>query len=256
VSVRVHHTEGDTAAKKLLEVASNSLAVFQERFGPYRYRELDIVRTPVRIALGTEYPGIVTVDSALSPDEAEWTVAHEVAHQWWYAEVGNDGKGAPWIDEALPSYSAALYIESALGKKEAEKRLYDGLKEGCQAMYDDRIRDVPVDWKGDSYNLWNYGAVVYARGAVFWHEVRKLLGDEAFFEATKAHYRGNIGKSVDADRLVAPFRERAPDPEAFDQLTTRWLSEAHCFEDILDKSPKKLDKMSGEFHDTPKGRAP
>jgi hypothetical protein len=253
ITVRVHHPVGDPAAKELLDVAMGALALFQDRFGPYRYRELDIARTNVRVALGTEYPGMVTVDANLPADEATWTVAHEVAHQWWYSEVGNDPLAAPWIDEALTSYSASLYMASTVDGKTAEKRLYDGLTEGCQAMYNDRVLDLPADLSGDKYNLWNYGTVVYSRGAVFWHKVNQMLGDEAFFEATKEHYRKNVGKSVNGEQLIKPFWERAEKKSELDDLITRWILEAHCYEDVLGKSPKKLEKVMHEFGASPKG---
>ena len=33
-------------------------------------------------------------------------VTHELAHQWWYALVGNNQYTDPWLDEAFAHYSA------------------------------------------------------------------------------------------------------------------------------------------------------
>jgi hypothetical protein len=35
-----------------------------------------------------------------------WLVSHEVAHQWWYGDVGSDALAEPWVDEAPASWSA------------------------------------------------------------------------------------------------------------------------------------------------------
>jgi pimeloyl-ACP methyl ester carboxylesterase len=42
-------------------------------------------------------------------DHVYYVAAHEVAHQWWYAVVGNDIYREPWLDEAFAQYSGIIY---------------------------------------------------------------------------------------------------------------------------------------------------
>jgi aminopeptidase N len=49
-----------------------------------------------------EYPTIIF------SEVDKWTVAHEVAHQWWYGLVGNDQYAEPWLDESLATWSEEL----------------------------------------------------------------------------------------------------------------------------------------------------
>jgi hypothetical protein len=59
-----------------------------------------------------EYPTLVMIGEgklAAGGDGLEQTVAHEVAHQWWYAVVGSDEYYQAWQDEALCEYSLLDY---------------------------------------------------------------------------------------------------------------------------------------------------
>ncbi len=91
----------------------SALEIYNQQFGAYPYKELDVVEGPMRNALGVEYPGIVMIGASLykAPEKPDFeiTVAHEVAHQWWYNVVGNDVFDEPWLDEALATYSSDVY---------------------------------------------------------------------------------------------------------------------------------------------------
>ncbi|MCA9666295.1 MAG: hypothetical protein KC503_11930, partial [Myxococcales bacterium] len=63
VTVRSIYKRGDAAAgRRALQTAVTSLELFQRRFGPYPYRELDVAEaTLVGGAGGVEFPGLVLV---------------------------------------------------------------------------------------------------------------------------------------------------------------------------------------------------
>ena len=113
--VRVQHwglSGGEARWEETLGIATRALELFEARFGPYPYAELDSVAVPLRLASGVEYPGLILISQALyQPDNErpfylDIVVSHEVAHQWWYATVGNDVLEYPWQDEALATFSA------------------------------------------------------------------------------------------------------------------------------------------------------
>ncbi|NJN79343.1 MAG: M1 family metallopeptidase [Anaerolineales bacterium] len=73
-------------AEESLEMAAQSIKVFNEKYAPYPYTELDFVSTPT-LALGIEYPGMIAITEWIMEPEVgylEATVVHEVAHQWFY----------------------------------------------------------------------------------------------------------------------------------------------------------------------------
>ncbi len=92
----------ESQADRVLETAVTSMDTFSEAFGAYPYPEVDIVTSAFTAFGGMEYPQIVfsNLDRA--------TVAHELAHQWWWGIVGNDEFAEPWLDESLASWSQFL----------------------------------------------------------------------------------------------------------------------------------------------------
>ena len=107
-----------------LEAAKDSMYLFSELIGKYPYDELDVVHGHYPSAM--EYSGVILMgipdveDKTALDDVASFTIlsssiAHEVAHQWFYGGVGNDPYNEPWLDEALAEYCEdMLYQQSKL----------------------------------------------------------------------------------------------------------------------------------------------
>ena len=115
----------EKVAPTLHEAAIASMKYFSEQFGPYPYREIDLVlgETGHGIA-GMEYPGLVTSIPYIVTRDGQKpainVVAHEVAHQWWYGIVGNNQVKEPWLDEGLTTFSEMLFMSKHLGEDEKE----------------------------------------------------------------------------------------------------------------------------------------
>jgi peptidase M1-like protein len=187
VTVRLFAALGEDARTDLaLDTAEASLQVYSTHYGSYPYTELDLVTTPT-YALGVEYPGVValnehmfTLDQDLKarPEEIllESTVAHEVAHQWFYNTVGNDQLGEPWLDEAMAQYATWQYYRDAKGAVAA--RAFEGSLRGRWQRVDNE--DIPIGMPVSSYDPSSYGAIVYGRGPLFVDALRQKMGDAAF----------------------------------------------------------------------------
>lgn len=105
--VRVSYLPSVTPLDKVRHVKANAvhaMTTFSRAFGDYPYHEVDVVVSAFRGFGGMEYPQIVFANP-----EA-FTVAHELAHQWWYGVVGNDQFADPWLDESFASWSEYLPI--------------------------------------------------------------------------------------------------------------------------------------------------
>jgi aminopeptidase N len=66
------------------------------RFGPYGWPDLQVVLTD---AAGMEHTGLIMTP----PDDL--TISHELAHEWWYALIGDDQAADPWLDEGFATYA-------------------------------------------------------------------------------------------------------------------------------------------------------
>lgn len=115
------------------EYAANALAIFSKAFGELPEKQYSLVLTPFMTA-GAEFCNAALVSSSLSFSEVEKTVAHEVAHQWWYYLVGSDQVNAPWQDEALAQWSTLLYFE-----ERGMKAYSDTLLKGYADFYNDYL---------------------------------------------------------------------------------------------------------------------
>lgn len=183
-------------ATRALEHAANALRLYGERIGPYPFTELDLVSTP-NLALGIEYPGVIALTTRIygrsaringtpAPVILEATVAHEVAHQWFYSVVGNDQVNEPWLDEALAQYMTLLYYHDLYGAAAAES-----FKQSFYARWERVDREaIPIGLAVASYSDREYGAIVYGRGPLFFDALAQgPLGGEKFNAFLQAYYR-------------------------------------------------------------------
>ena len=167
----------DAGGRQALDWAAKALVIYQKEFGPYPYRELDVVATATS-ALGIEYPGLVAIADRVYSDPArrqyfESATVHEVAHQWWYNVVGNDQLNDPWLDEALAQYSTYLYFLDTYG--EAGGLGFTEALQGRWARVNNEEK--PIGLSAGAYTALEYGAIVYGRGALFFLALRDRLGE-------------------------------------------------------------------------------
>jgi len=186
----------------VLQTTTEALGLYNQLFGAYPRPLLSVVEAD--FLDGMEYDGLYFLSNGFynlyqgTPGEYLIAIAaHETAHQWFYARVGNDQALEPWLDEALCTYSERLYYENLH-------------PEALQWWWDYRvIYYQPQGWvDGSIYNPAGYRAyrdAVYLNGALFLEELRKQVGDEAFFAFLRdyvAQMSGKIATKEDFFRIL------------------------------------------------------
>jgi len=229
VTVNSYFLPGDRAGgERALRVTGGSLEIFNELFGSYPYRELDVIEIPMRYAAGVEFPGVSLLgESIYDSPGSTWfatVAAHEAAHQWWYHLVGSDVINEPWLDEALTTYSSLLYFEDVYGEQ-AYQQMLTYYREVYQSAVE-RNNDHPVvedlAYFEDSPSRRSaYSPIVYSKGAVFFHELREQIGEEAFFAALREYYRDNRYRIGTPEELLGSFEEEAG--QELESLYQQWL---------------------------------
>jgi aminopeptidase N len=186
--------------------------------GEYPYTELDLVDAPEAFG-GLEYPGLVYIGTVGTSWLIEPTV-HEVAHQWFYALIGNDQLVEPWLDEAIATYSEIIYYEE-LG--------YIGMATSLLDSWRAQLRNHPRNTTpigltvGEYESQWDYSLFVYLKGALFLEELRLQFGDDVFFEFMRAYfdgYRYGFSSGLDFQR----YAEQACDCD-LEPLFDLWVYE-------------------------------
>ena len=195
----------ERAGQSALRYATNAVATYEKRFGPYPYPELKVFAT-TSTSGGIEYPTLAGVlDTSYANDNAEfeWLVAHEVAHQWWYGLVGNNPITEPWLDEALAQYSASLYLEDKNGAAFAQR--YRG--QAFTARYETERRqngDRQVGQPTTDLPSSSYFPIIYGKGPLFFDEVRRGSDDARFFAWLRTYFeQRRYGIATAQDLLAA-----------------------------------------------------
>ena len=84
-----------------------ALRNYQARFGAYPWPAYSAAVLP-GFHGGIEFPMAVME----AEGSADRSIVHELAHQWFYALVGNDQGRDPWLDEGLASYTEFVEVAS------------------------------------------------------------------------------------------------------------------------------------------------
>jgi len=114
-------------------------------------------------------------------------LAHEIAHQWWGQGVGWKNYHEQWLSEGFAQYFAALYAARDRGDD-----VFRGMLRQMRRWAIDQSDQGPV-YLG--YRLGHikgegrvFRALVYNKGAMVLHMLRRLLGDDKFFEGLRQFY--------------------------------------------------------------------
>lgn len=177
--------------KEALDFGKRAIEIFNSTYGKYPYPTYSVVET--EFPSGMEYPGLVYIstmyyDNAYSADHLIYTTIHETAHQWWYGVVGNDQIDEAWLDEGFATYSEGIFTEKEYGRGNGEF-YYEILEENAKKDIEAGAYDGVILKPLSRYENWNdYGPAVYTGGAVLLNEIRKQVGDKAFFEILQTYY--------------------------------------------------------------------
>lgn len=176
-----YYLPGDEAAgQATLSISAAALRSYEDAFGPYPFDSMIVAEAPL-LHYGMEFPGLNLIGTNLYREqrsELENRVVHEIAHQWWYAQVGNDQVNTPWLDEGLAEYSMAIYYEQVFGEARANtlvnQRWLVPYQVAVENEYDAVVNQPSSAFTGE------YEVIVYAKAALFFHAVHQQVGDETF----------------------------------------------------------------------------
>jgi Peptidase family M1 domain len=159
-------------------------------------------------------------DPAYFSEFPEFFVAHEAAHQWWGQAVGWKNYHEQWLSEGFAQYFAALYAERL-----RHKPVFDKVISQMTRWTLDKSDQGPVYLGYRLGHLKNdsriFRALVYNKGALVLHMLRRLMGDEAFFKGVKRFYTTFRFRKAGTQELKAAFE--AESHMSLDRFFDRWI---------------------------------
>ena len=205
VTINAYAFPFDTSAgEAVLQTTVQALELYQDLFGPYPRELLSVVEAD--FLDGMEFDGLYFLSKGFyniyQGTKSEYLIAiaaHETAHQWWYARVGNDQALEPWLDEALCTYSERLFFENIAPEAldwwwQIRVNYYE------PGGYVDRTIYEPGGYSA-------YLSSVYLNGAVFMEDLRALIGEQAFFAFLGDYAAARADTLTTADDFFALLRQ-------------------------------------------------
>jgi hypothetical protein len=164
----------------------------------------------------------------------EFTVAHEVGHQYFAGLVGTDPIKDPVADEALTQYASVLYFEWAHGKAAGDALRQETLVSSYHLYRMSGGEDGPAHRPTETFsNSMEYGAIVYGKAPLMFHAARKLVGDETFNRALRSYVDTYRYKWACADCFRKELAKASPSSAgALERIQKRWWEEAKGDEDL------------------------
>ena len=198
-----------------LKVACDAMTTFQELFGEYPYKTINVAKTNFCFG-GMEYPNLVFIsDDVADAETYKYVIVHELAHQWWYSLVGNNEYAEAWLDESLTEYSTALFFENNTQYGISYHDLVAGALRSYQlfiSVYKDILGDVDESMNRnlDEFNTEpEYVNCVYTKGVLMFDSIRKTLGDNKFFKCLENYFEDYRYKTAIGENLIESFSKNA-----------------------------------------------
>lgn len=183
--IKVHLAIPRAGAKATSQQWSSAIAqgirALTAELGTFPYPQIWLSVVP-DIRGGIEFPSSVLYGDT-PPENLLPLVTHELAHQWFYALVGNNQATSPWLDEGFATYATAV----ATGDEK------DYMSFPIPPRVKNKVGE-SMSWYSALGSPDLYTAGVYQQGAKMLLEARAATGDAKFTALTKAYIKADTNK--------------------------------------------------------------
>ena len=159
-----------------LDKTVDMLQFFSDTYGIYPYIDEKYGHAEFGWGGGMEHQTLTSLGAYV-----ETIIAHELAHQWFGDKVTCADWHNIWLNEGFATYSEALWLEHQYGTSAYNSEISDDMfyaKYAEGSIYVQNINSVD--------EIFDYFRS-YAKGAVVLHMLRRILGDENFFETLRTY---------------------------------------------------------------------
>lgn len=182
--VHFFYQPGDKTTANWTRLKDFTVRLFQfmnERFGKYPYDVYSIIQGGDG---GMEYPMCTLITGERSFGSLAGVTAHEVCHSWYQGVLANNEGLHAWLDEGFADFAANEAMAAIFNEEDPHASSYAAyfilVKSGEQE---------PASEHADHYSSnRTYGITVYAKGAMFLHQLKYIIGEENFYRGMRRYY--------------------------------------------------------------------
>ncbi len=201
------------------EAAAKILMFYSEKFGPLPSGHLSLVEIEDGSVGGYTAPGLVLLASRGFSSPVNYRLlAHEISHQWWRCLVSPATPDDAYLDEGLATYSSAMYVEASAGETAFEDTMRE-IQIGALTHED----AAPIAQASHLHEFTpEYQSVVFQKGAMVFHMLRWVIGEDAFLKTLQTVTRDYAWKSISSDEF-----QKLAEKSSNQQLTyffAQWVS--------------------------------
>lgn len=231
------------------QTAADSLLIFDQRYGHYPYKELDLTEFPfAQDTGGMEYSGLIMLsdEDLLAKRSGNLSdyydllqdVSHEVAHQWFFGTVGSDEFEEPWLDEGMAEFSEDFCYGLALTKSRQmflkithQPRETRRMAARARAIFNLAIKKASADKKRSFINYpmdqmptgKNEEDIAYELAETFYAELMVTMGQDKFYRAMKDYCQTYYMKQATGKDFLEIIRHYDNSP-AVQQIIHKFIS--------------------------------
>lgn len=232
-------------ARRLLRIASETMPVYCQWFGPYPYPQFTVCESYFPWN-GNECAGLVMLDHrvfqmpTMGEPYADQLLSHEMAHQWWYNLVGTHGYAEPFMDEGPATYFAHRLMDRKHGKNNELIRFprqlnwlpnirRENYRYGTWYSAVRRNEAGPAAQAIDKYShVYDLFSGAYDRGSRVFMMIEDRLGEAAFIDFVRTlirKYSFRILRVSDFQRELEEYTGRSWEPFFREWVYGRGLSD-------------------------------
>lgn len=202
-------------ADSYLDATVKYLKMYEELIGPYPYKKFALVENFWETGYGM--PSFTLMGSKIIrfPFILHSSFPHEILHNWWGNSVFTDYNSGNW-SEGLTAYLSDHLIKEQRGNSAS----YRQTTLQKYADYVSEGKDFPLT-EFTSRRSSSSEAVGYGKVLMFFHMIRKQLGDDIFKKGVQHFYKNNIYRHASFSDLQESFEKVSGKELDFDQWITR-----------------------------------
>lgn len=205
VVVRTYFSkENSNLSKDYLEAAAKYFALYEEMIGPYPYNHFAIVENTRPTGYGMATFTLLGKAVIRLPFIKETSLGHEILHSWFGNSIYVKEDSGNWA-EGLTSYLADWHYREQKGegvnnRKENIVKYLNSVSNSNSISLGSFRSASHSQEKADAVR-----SVGYIRGAMFFHELKKYVGEAAFSQGISSFYRNFRDKAAGWDDIRSVF---------------------------------------------------
>ena len=170
--------------KKLQPLTAELMTYFNEKIGPYPYKQYSVVHGGDG---GMEYAMLTLITGNRKFGSLVGVTAHELAHSWFQHVLATNETKHEWMDEGFTTFISTLAKDAVLkeNKEFPLERSYRGYINLATSGV-----EMPQATNANRYaHNYAYESTAYNKGAVFLSQLGYIIGKEKLYETLQTYYK-------------------------------------------------------------------